>query len=111
MERPLLSVLSRHVGGRLLVVLWGGMAAASLGAVGPSGARAALVLGLIGACALSLPLPGVLAVAGVGWLVLDGFVAHRYGDLAFAGSDLALVPVVLVVAAAAAALSGAGARR
>ena len=91
------------MGGRLFVVLWGGMAAAPLGS--------ALVLGLVGACALGLSLPGVLAVAGVGWLVLDGFVAHRYGDLAFTWSDLAWVPVVLVVVAVAAALSGAGARR
>jgi|SRR5690242_5248410 len=104
MEPRLLPVISHHVGGRLFVVLWGGMAAASV--AGPSGVRPALVLGIIGASAVGLPLLQVLAVAGVGWMVMDGFVAHSYGDLAFAGSDLLLVVVVLVVAAVAATLTG-----
>lgn len=106
MEQPLLPVLAHHVGGRLFVVLWGGMAAASFG-VGPAGTRPALVLGIIGACALGLPLIQVLAVAGVGWLVLDGFVEHSYGDLAFGGADLRLVPAVLLVVALASVASGA----
>ncbi|RNL80112.1 hypothetical protein [Nocardioides marmorisolisilvae] len=106
MEQPLLPVLAHHLGGRLFVVLWGGMAAASVSA-GPADVRPALVLGLIGACALGLPLLQVLAVAGVGWLVLDGFVAHSYGDLAFGGSDLALLPLVLLVVGLAALVPGA----
>jgi hypothetical protein len=110
MERPLLPVLAEHIGGRLFVLLWGGMAAASIGA-GPAGVRPGLVLVLIGACALGLPLLQVLAVAGVGWLMLDGFVEHSYGDLAFAGADLALVPVVLLTAAVGALASGTGVRR
>ena len=110
MDRPLLPVLAHHVGGRLFVVLWGGMAVASVGA-GPAGVRPALVLVLVGACALGLSLPGLLAVGGVGWLVLDGFVAHSDGDLSFSRPDLALVPAVLLVVAVAAGLSGAGVRR
>jgi len=109
MEPPLLPVIAHHLGGRLFVVLWGGMAAASIGA-GPTAVRPALVLALIGACAAGLPLLEVLAVAGVGWMVLDGFVAHAYGDLSFRGSDLALVPVVLLVVGAA-AVPGAAAHR
>jgi hypothetical protein len=85
------------------------MAVASVGA-GPVDVRPAMVLCLVGACALGLSLPGQLAVAGVGWLVMDGFVAHRYGDLAFGPPDLALVPVVLLVVAIA-AVARAGVRR
>ena len=111
MDRPLLPVLANDVGGRLFVVLWGGMAASSMAPAGPAGLRPALVLALIGTCSLGLGLVQLFAIAGVGWMVLDGFVAHSYGDLAFADTDLALLAVVLLVAVTAAAVSGNVARR
>jgi len=73
------------LGGRMFIALWGGIAvvlgcrALGLAPVLTSGA----VVVLTGGCCLGQRRAHAVPIAGTGWLVVDGFVAHRYGVLGF----------------------------
>lgn len=85
--------------GRLLVVLWGGLLVVDVGTrlpVAPLWTGVGLVL-LVALCSIGLSERAALAVAGVGWLLVDGFVTHQLGQLGYSGAgDLGwLVALVL----------------
>lgn len=83
---------------RVGTILWGGLALLDLGhvAAAPSYAElGALTVLVVVASVGTRPASGVGA-ALTGWLLVDGFVEHRYGALGFdAGPDVAML-VVLV---------------
>jgi hypothetical protein len=104
MERELIRATSRTVAGRVFVALWGGLAVVDLARPAGGGLFAGtLVVALVAACGVGQSVPGAAAIAATGWLVINGFVLHRYGELGFgAASRWALVLVLaigLVVAA------------
>ena len=94
------TVVLQGVGGRLFVALWGGLAVVLTSrAVGltPSQSTAAVVA-LVGACSLGLRAAAAVAVAVTGWLVVDGFVMHRYGQLGFDGQLLLVLVAAISLA-------------
>ena len=98
------------LGGRLFVMLWGGLALVDL--TRPAGGIVAggLVVGLVALCGVGLSVHAAAAVAGTGWLVLNGFVLHQYGELGFGATSWGLLATVLVIGLAVAART-AGVRR
>lgn len=83
---------------RLFVVLWGGMALVDVArhAHATHPLQVLLLAALVGLCCLRQPVGPALAIAGLGWLVVTGFVVHRYGDLAWSGSaDLTRLGVIV----------------
>jgi hypothetical protein len=89
---------------RLAVVLWGGLVLVDLGrlAHAPSYLDLALVALLVAAASIRMRAGTAVAAALVGWLLVDGFVEHRYGSLGYDGlpdtARLALLVAVAVVA-------------
>ena len=79
------TVVRQGLGGRLFVALWGGLALVLVSrAVGlTSWESTAAVILLVGACSLGQGAAAAIAIAVTGWLVVDGFVQHRYGVLGF----------------------------
>jgi len=77
------TVVLHGLGGRMFVALWGGLAVVSVcrGIGLNAWEQGAAVIMLVGACSLGLPGRSASLVAVTGWLVIDGFVAHRYGQL------------------------------
>lgn len=79
-------------GVRVGVVLWGGLALVDAGrlAAVPAYAELGALALLVGAASVGMRTTTALAAALVGWLVFNGFVAHRLGVLGFDGTpDLA----------------------
>jgi hypothetical protein len=98
MEPALMHTTVHSLGGRLFVTLWGGLAVVDL--VRPAGGgflAGGLVVGLVALCGVGLSVVAAAAVAGTGWLVLNGFVIHRYGELGFGASSWGLLAAVLLV--------------
>ncbi|MFN8196636.1 MAG: hypothetical protein U0R80_20390 [Nocardioidaceae bacterium] len=95
--------LARHLAaslpGRLFLVLWAGLAAAGVGAAtgAPAVVTGSSVLLVAAVSAWRLTPTGALVVAGVAWLVLNGFVENTAGRLAV--SDLGDVWWLLAVVA------------
>ena len=81
----------------MFVALWGGLALVLVcRAIGLAPwLTAAAVVVLVGACSLGQHALRALAVALTGWLVIDGFVVHRYGELGL-DSRVALALVAAV---------------
>ncbi len=89
---------------RLGVVLWGGLAVIDVARVAgvPSyGVLGALTV-LVAMSSVGMRTRTALAAAGIGWLLVDGFVVHRYGVLGFDGNpDVARLALLVGVATAA----------
>lgn len=100
MENDLFRTVRRSAGGRVFVALWGGLAVVGLSR--PAGGLLAggLVLVLTAGCAAGQSLLPATAVAGTGWLVIDGFVQHQYGELGFGPASWWLLALVLSAALA-----------
>lgn len=85
-------------GTRIGIVLWGGLALIDVAHI--AGAPSYVVLGAL-AVLVTLTSAGMrtaAAVSGavVGWLLVDGFVEHRYGTLGFDTSHDPFVLTLLV---------------
>jgi hypothetical protein len=81
-------------GVRVGAVLWGGLAIVDVGRV--AGAtpyvESTLIALLVVAASTGMSTATGLSAATVGWLVVDGFVEHRYGVLGYdARTDTALL--------------------
>lgn len=86
---------------RMAVVLWGGLVLVDLCrlAHAPSYLDLALVALLVAAASIRMRAGTAVAAALVGWLLVDGFVEHRYGSLGYDGlPDLARLALLLAVA-------------
>jgi hypothetical protein len=86
---------------RLAVVLWGGLGVVDLCrlAHAPSYVCVAALAMLVAASSWGMRGGTALVTALVGWLLVDGFVEHRYGVLGFDGlPDLARFAVLVGVA-------------
>jgi hypothetical protein len=95
-EHDLFQTMRHRPAGRVFVTLWGGLAVVDVSRSSGGMLAGTLVVVLTAACAVGqAPLPAA-AVAVTGWLVLDGFVQHRYGELGFAPTSWALLALVLV---------------
>jgi hypothetical protein len=94
------TVVLHGLGGRMFIALWGGMALVLVcRAVGLTAwLTTAAVVVLVGACSLGQRTLAALIVALTGWLVIDGFVAHRYGAL---GLDTRMVATLVAALATA----------
>jgi hypothetical protein len=86
---------------RLGAVLWGGLLLLALcrAAQAPSYLDLALVALLVAASSIRMRAGTALAAAVIGWLLVDGFVTHRYGVLGYDGTpDLARLALLAGVA-------------
>jgi hypothetical protein len=93
--------LASLAGIRLAVVLWGGLLLVDLGrmAHAPSYLDLAVISLLVAAASLRMRAGTALAAAAVGWLLVDGFVTHRFGVLGYDGApDLARLALLAGVA-------------
>ena len=91
-------------GVRVGVVLWGGLALVDVGrlAHAPSYVELGAVALLVTAASVGVRTHVAAASALVGWLVVDGFVDHRYGVLGWDGlHDVLRLALVLTLALAA----------
>ena len=52
---------------------------------------------LVGGCSLGVSRAVAVSVAGIGWLLLNGFVVHAYGQLGFVDGDVARAALLLAV--------------
>jgi hypothetical protein len=90
-------------GVRVGIVLWGGLAALDLGrmAAAPSYAELGAVALLVTAASVGVGTTTGLCAAVVGWLLVDGFVEHRYGVLGFdAARDVVVLTLLVGLAVA-----------
>jgi hypothetical protein len=88
-------------GVRVGIVLWGGLAALDVGrlASAPTYAELGVVAFLVAVASIGMCPPTGLASAVLGWLLVDGFVEHRYGVLGFdAARDLATLLLLTLLA-------------
>jgi hypothetical protein len=99
-ENDLFRTTRRSPAGRVFVALWGGLAVVDVSRPGGGLLAGALVLVLTAACAAGQSLLPATAVAGTGWLVIDGFVQHQYGELGFGPASWWLLALVLTAALA-----------
>jgi hypothetical protein len=98
----------RGAAGRVFVALWGGLALVDLGRPTGSVVSGALVLALVAACGVHQSWPAAAAIATTGWLVIDGFVQHQYGELGFGPESWAVFALVLSTVLAVAARTTTG---
>jgi hypothetical protein len=90
---------------RLAFALWGGLAVLDLARLVDAAPllQLTLVAALVAACSRGVRRPTALCLAGIGWLLVNGFVVHRFGQLGFAGiGDLACALLLVGVALTAA---------
>jgi hypothetical protein len=97
MEPALLRATGQSLGGRLFVALWGGLLVVDL--TRPAGGllTGALIVVLVACCGVGQSLLGAACVAATGWLVINGFVQHQYGQLGFGTTSWWLLGAVLAV--------------
>ena len=96
---------TRLSGVRAGLVLWGGLALVDVGTLAhlPSYVELGAVAVLVAAASLRMRPRVALLLAVVGWLVVDGFVVHRYGVLGWDGApDAARLALLAGLATAAA---------
>ena len=110
MERALLRATGRSLGGRLFVALWGGLAVVDLTRPTSRLLAGSLIVVLVACCGIGQSIPAASAIAGTGWLVINGFVQHQYGELGFNRTSWWTLAVVLSVALAVAFRSEDGPR-
>jgi hypothetical protein len=110
MQPALLRTTGRSLGGRLFIALWGGLVVVDLtrGAGGPL--TGVLVVLLVGCCAIGQSIPSAASIAATGWLVINGFVQHQYGELGFGATSWWLLAAVLLVVLTVALRTDAGRR-
>jgi hypothetical protein len=111
MEPTLFRATGRSPAGRLFVALWGSLALVDVSR--PSGSRVvagALVLVLVACCGAGQPASAAAAVATTGWLVLDGFVQHDFGQLGFSPTSWLLLAVMVAATLAVSSRTAAGGR-
>jgi hypothetical protein len=88
-------------GVRLGIVLWGGLLLIDVGRVShaPAYAELGAVAVLVTAASVGMRTPTAGAAALVGWLVVNGFVVHRFGVLGFDGTpDVARLALLVGLA-------------
>jgi hypothetical protein len=85
----------------LFTAFWGGLLLVDVGraAHAPAAVQLALIAVLGAACCVHHGIGTALAVAGIGWLVVTGFVVNSGGDLSVRGPGDVLRLVVLGLAA------------
>jgi hypothetical protein len=89
---------------RPFLALWGGLAVVDLGRVAGTTFtwQFAAVTLLALACSVGVARAEAVCVAGICWLVVNGFVVHDLGQLGFSGSGDVVRAVILLAAALAA---------
>ena len=90
---------------RPLLALWGGLALIDVGhLVGAAPlVQVAAITALVAGCSYGVGRVVAVCVAGIGWLVVNGFVVHHLGQLGFVGSgDVVRAALLLGVALTAA---------
>jgi hypothetical protein len=97
MEPDLHRFVCGSLAGRLFIALWGGLAVVDVSR--PTGRllTGALVVVLVAICGVGQSRPGAAVIATTGWLVINGFVQHRYGELGLGAASWALLGLVLAV--------------
>jgi hypothetical protein len=107
MEPDLLAMTARTLGGRLFVALWGSLAAVDVAGRAFGGLVAAIaVVALVAVCDVRQSVVAAATIAGTGWLVINGFVLHRYGELGFGTSSWWSLVGVLAVGVGVALCTG-----
>ena len=106
MEHDLFRTTRHSPAGRVFVTLWGGLAVVDVSRPGGGVLAGALVVLLTTACGVGQALLPAAGVAVTGWLVIDGFVQHRYGELGFAPASWWLLVLVLAAVLSVAARTG-----
>lgn len=90
---------------RLAVALWGGLAVLDLARLLDAAplVQVVLIAVLVAGCSRGVRRATALCVAGIGWLLVNGFVMHQFGQFAFVGlGDLGSALLLVTVALAAA---------
>jgi hypothetical protein len=110
MEPALLRATGWSPAGRLFITLWGGLLVVDVAR--PAGAlvAGALVVALVACCGVGQSLLASTGIAATGWLVINGFVQHQYGELGFGRASWWLLAAVLVVVLTVALRTEAGRR-
>src|SRR4051794_14365293 len=99
MGQTLFRATGRSLGGRLFVALWGSLALVDVSRLSGSRVLAgALVVVLVACCGVGQGLPAAAAIAVTGWLVVDGFVQHEYGQLGFGHTSWAVLAAMAAAA-------------
>ena len=95
---------ARLAGVRVGIVLWGGLAVVDVSSLAgaPSYAEVAALAVLVTLASVGARAVTALCAAGVGWLVVNGFVVHSVGVLGFDGAPDTVRLILLVVLAVAA---------
>ena len=82
----------------MFIALWGGLALVDVAGRAVDGLVAGLlVVALVAACDVHQPPLAAASIAATGWLVINGFVLHRYGELGFGPASWSILAGVLVV--------------
>ena len=61
-------------------------------------------MALVACCSLGVSRAVAVSAAGIGWLLLNGFVIHEYGQFGFPGRSIVRAGLLLGVALAVAGL-------
>jgi hypothetical protein len=93
--------LSHAPATRVFLAFWGGLAVVDVARAGqaPPGVQVAVLAALAGACSVGQRAVSAVAVAGVVWLIVLGFVVHLTGELAITGPGDGWRLALLVVSA------------
>ena len=84
---------------RLLVMFWGGLAVLDATRFLNDSAQFAAVVVLLALCSRHVVRTTALVLAGIAWLLVNGFVVNDYGQLHWSGLvDATALAVLLVVA-------------
>ena len=110
MESHVLGAAGRSPGGRLFIALWGGLAVVDLTRPTSRWLAGVLIVVLVACCGIGQSIPAACAIAGTGWLVINGFVQHQYGELGFGRTSWWTLAVVLAVVLAVEVRAEAGPR-
>ena len=86
---------------RPLIALWGGLFVLDVGRVVGAAplAQIGAITVLVTGCSYGVGRLVAVCVAGIGWLLLNGFVAHQLGQLGFAGTGDVVRALLLLGAA------------
>jgi hypothetical protein len=97
MEPALLRATSRSAGGRLFVALWGGLLIVDVSRPAGGLLTGVFIVVLVACCGIGQSVRAATAIAGTGWLLINGFVQHQYGELGFNPKSWWILAAVLVV--------------